>query len=146
MRRWDIYNNEENSETYNNWLLFSSSQVEPNLWKNDTLQLKLHAITALDSWTLLTKIKAISKKDPIYLYFWELDCDANDVHWLIDDNRFLHHEGLIYIPEVGDLCLQVLKSKYNHKLTSHLGQTKTYQLVYQDYSWPNLRGFVTNYI
>ena len=72
--------------------------------------------------------------------------DTHDPWWSVRANRVLVHDKQTYVPESNDLHLQVLKSKHNHQLVGYLGQSKTYQLVCWDYSWPNMQGFIEDYM
>jgi len=59
----------------------------------------------------------------------------------------LYYEGQFFMSDTGDLWLQVLKTKHDHVLAGHPEQSKTYQLVHQDFNWPNLhREFMSDYI
>jgi len=54
---------------------------------------------------------------------------TEDLYWTRGKNGMLYYEGQFFVPDTGDLWLQVLKTKHNHVLADHLGQSKTYQLV-----------------
>ena len=58
----------------------------------------------------------------------------------------LYYEEQLFVPDTGDLRLQVLKTKHDHVLAGHPGQAKTYQLVRRDFNWPNLQEFVSDYV
>jgi len=61
-------------------------------------------------------------------------------------NGILLHDKQVFVPELNNLWLQVLKAKYNYQLVGHLGQSKIYQLIQQEYSWPNIYVFVKEYM
>jgi len=63
---------------------------------------------------------------------------SQDVDWLLDKDGLVCYLGRIFVPDVLDLQLRILKYKYNHALASHFGQEKTQQLVERDYFWPGL--------
>jgi len=42
----------------------------------------------------------------------------------------LYYEGQFFMPDTSNLWLQVLKTKHDHVLAGHPGQSKTYQLVH----------------
>ena len=47
----------------------------------------------------------------------------------LDEEGLLLHNGLIYIPTVNTLKLEILKDCHDAKTASHLGQEKTLELV-----------------
>ncbi len=53
--------------------------------------------------------------------------------------------GKIYVPDVSDLQLRVLKHKHDHPISGHFSQNKTLELIRQEYSWPNMRTFIKDY-
>jgi len=63
---------------------------------------------------------------------------TEDPCWTRGENSILYYEGQFFMSDTGDLWLQVLKTKHDHMLVGHPGQSKTYQLVHQDFNWPNL--------
>ena len=58
--------------------------------------------------------------------------------WSHSDTRFLLHDGAVYVPNNGDLQTCILKACHDHLLTGHPGQTKTLELICQDYFWPKM--------
>ena len=66
--------------------------------------------------------------------------------WSRSDTGFLLHDGAVYIPNNGDLWTHVLKACHDHPLAGHPGQTKTLELIRQDYFWPKMRNDVTAFI
>lgn len=62
------------------------------------------------------------------------------------DGGILYRENRIYVPDFGDLRLQVLQSHHDHKLRGHQGIRKTTQMIMRTYFWPGLRREVTNYV
>ena len=67
---------------------------------------------------------------------------TNDPRWTRGEDVMLYYKGQVFIPNTGNLRLQVLKTKHDHVLAGHPGQSKTYQLVRWDFNWPNLQEFV----
>jgi len=72
--------------------------------------------------------------------------NLEDHCWTEEEDGMRYYEGQVYVPDTGDLCLQVLKSNHDHVLAGHPGQSKTYQLVRREFNWPNLREFVVDYV
>jgi len=54
--------------------------------------------------------------------------------------------GLIYIPANDQIKLQLLQAHHDSLLAGHQGQEKTYELISRNYTWPNLRKFVNDYV
>jgi hypothetical protein len=69
-----------------------------------------------------------------------------DSRWSRSNTGFLLHDGVVYVPNIGDLRTRVLKSCHDHPLAGHPGQTKTLELVRQDYFWPKMRDDVTAFV
>jgi hypothetical protein len=59
--------------------------------------------------------------------------DTSNLNWRLEDG-LLWHKAKIYVPDVNDLQLQVLKYKHDHILSGHFGQNKTIQLLWQTYT------------
>jgi len=106
----------------------------------------LKAIFILDQETLLADIKAAAALDPSLEKLVEPEQQAANHLWTLDQERILQFNGKIFVPNISDLCLRVLKSKHDHILSGHPGKEKTLQLVLRDYNWPKLREFVTDYV
>ena len=68
----------------------------------------------------------------------------SDPKWTVTDGLLLLRNR-IYVPDVADLRLRVLKHKHDHPLSGHLGQNKTLELVRREYVWPGMRAFVKDY-
>src|SRR3984893_12792553 len=75
----------------------------------------------------------------------DLRSNSADPKWSMDDDRLLRERGKIYVLDVNDLRLRVLRAKHDHPLARHFGQTKTTALVFRDYTWPKLRGFIPDF-
>jgi len=55
---------------------------------------------------------------------------TDDYRWTRGENDMLYYKEQVFIPDTGNLQLQVLKTKHDHVLAGHPGQSKTYQLVH----------------
>ena len=100
----------------------------------------------LDQETLLADIKAAAASDPSLEKLVEPKQQAVNHLWTLDQEGILQFNGKIFVPDIGDLHLRVLKSKHDHILFGHLGKEKTLQLVLRNYNWPKLQEFVTDYV
>jgi len=62
------------------------------------------------------------------------------------------HNGLIwvnwlmYVPEIPDLYLRILKNYHDHPAAGHPGQAAIYKLVCRDYWWPKVCQTIARYI
>ena len=61
------------------------------------------------------------------------------------DDSFLQHDNRIYVPEAGNLRLQVLQYKHDHILSRHFSQSKILSIIHHEYTWPGLRTFINNF-
>jgi len=48
-------------------------------------------------------------------------------------NSLILVNGLVYVPEIPDLYLRILKNCHDHPAAGHPGQAATYELVSRDY-------------
>jgi len=72
--------------------------------------------------------------------------DPADSCWSTNEAGFLQLDGRIYIPDLDDLCLRVLRYRHDHPLAGHFGQNQTLELIWREYTWPGLRTFVKDYV
>jgi len=107
---------------------------------------KLWAIILLDIKTLNLDIKAAVSAEQMHRNHQDAINLHGDNHWTTNVNGHLYFKEQIFVPDIGNLHLCILKTKHNHVLTGHPGQAKTLQLVQQDYTWPNLQTFVMDYM
>jgi hypothetical protein len=75
----------------------------------------------------------------------EFPSDPDHPCWSQDSQGFIHLDGCIYVPNSDNLHLHVLQYKHDHPISRHFGINKTLDLIHQDYTWPNLRDFITQY-
>ena len=45
----------------------------------------------------------------------------------------------MYVPDINNLCLQILRYKHDHPLSGHFGQACTLDLFRREYTWPGDR-------
>ena len=72
--------------------------------------------------------------------------DTAESQWSVDKSSFLRLDQHIYIPDVEDLRLRVLRNKHDHPISSHYGQNRTMDLIRREYIWPGIRTMVKDYI
>jgi hypothetical protein len=58
--------------------------------------------------------------------------------WSKDLAGLLQLDNRLYVPDANNLHLRVLQYKHDHMLASHFGQNKTLELIWWDYTWPNI--------
>ena len=69
-----------------------------------------------------------------------------DSHCSLSVDGLLRLDNCIYVPNVNDLCLHILRYKHDHPLSGHFGQAHTLDLTQQEYTWPGIHTFVKNYV
>ena len=52
-----------------------------------------------------------------------------DSQWSLSVDGLLRLDNCIYIPDVNNLCLQILRYKHDHLLSGHFGQACTLDLI-----------------
>ena len=55
-------------------------------------------------------------------------------------------DGLVYVPDEGNIKLEILKSCHDSKISGHLGQAKTLEIVSRNYFWPRMRQYINEYV
>jgi hypothetical protein len=75
----------------------------------------------------------------------KLETPAPPKNWSRSDTGFLMFADKIYVPDVSDLRLRVLKIKHDHPLSGHPGKHKTATLTLREFFWPKLRDTVSDY-
>jgi len=112
----------------------------------DSQPLTLWAVIVIDLQSLISDIKEAQESDQLHTNPLMNGGMTDDPHWTRGEDDMLYYEGQVFIPDTSNLQLQVLKTKHDHVLAGHPEQSKTYQLVRQDFNWPNLRQFVLDYV
>ena len=129
-RRWDVYPKGGNSDyaTVNPANLrpvFTQQQLTQSLRASTLLEPALRATVIMDQDQLRQDILAALPSDSVYV------AHANNPkpHWSVTPDGFLRHNNLIYVPEISDLRLRILRYKHDHILSGHPGQNKTTSLI-----------------
>jgi len=106
----------------------------------------------LDAAALLSSIKQGLRTDPEAAKHFERLRNANtpskstDEWSLSDDRELLLYKGSIYVPNQKDVRLDVLRSTHDHRLAGHPGISKTLKNVRQQFYWPRMIPFITDYV
>ena len=103
----------------------------------------LRAVAIMDVETLHSDILSALPSDPIAQVHLT---DPPDSRWSTNKAGFLRLDGHIYIPDLDDLHLWVLRYQHNHPLAGHFGQNRTLELIRREYTWPGLQTFIKDYV
>ena len=125
--------------------VFGSEQLSASLRASSLAEVVLDAAYIVDSDSLNSDILTALSKDPDSAKLLKLASDSAYPRWSVDNSGFLRLDNRIYVPDVDDLRLRVLRSKHDHILSGHFGQNKTLKLIRRDYTWPKIRTFVQDY-
>jgi Integrase zinc binding domain len=110
------------------------------------LPVALHGIITIDTEELQKDILAAYDTDPAIQSFHADSNNSKYSRWSVDNVRFVWIGQRILVPESGDLRLHVLQSFYDHPVSRHFGVKKTLSVIRQEYTWPNIREFVADYV
>lgn len=148
-RRWDVYLKEGGSgyasvNPQNFKAIFTSEQLSASLRASSLYEPVLRGVHTLDISSLHSDILSALPSDPITLA--HMSKTPLDPRWSLDDSGFLRLDNRIYVPDIGDLRLRVLRYKHDHLLSGHFGINKTLELIRREYTWPGIRSFVQDYV
>jgi len=147
-RRWDVYPKEGDSgytwvNPQNLRPVFTQEQLSNSLHATYLEFLVLCAVTIMDMETLHSNILSALPSDSIAQAHL---ADPLDSRWSTDEAGFLRLDGCIYILDLDDLCLRVLRYQHDHPLAGHFGQNWTLELIQCEYTWPGLKTFIKDYV
>src|SRR6202045_2425081 len=126
--------------------MFTGGQLISSLRASSLYEPALRTLFVIDDDQLRRDIRSGISLDPVIAPILEdLRSNSADPKWSMDDNRLLRERRRIYVLDVNDLQLHVLRVRHDHPLAGHFGQTKTTALVFRDYTWPKLQGFVLDF-
>ena len=63
-----------------------------------------------------------------------------------EEDGFVYHKGKLYVPNVKELCHEVVETCHDSITTGHPGKNGTIELVSPYYWWPRMAGFITKYV
>ena len=152
-RCWDVYPKEGDSDfatvnPQNLHPMFTQEQLTTSLHASYLLPPVLRAVHLTDTPAIHTDILSVL---PANSYAQDIITDLQSeapakVGWSLDNSGYLWKDGRLYVPDVKDLCLRILKDSHDHLLAGHLGIDKTTDLVRRDYTWSGVRKFIHDYI
>src|ERR1700730_1292663 len=126
--------------------MFTGGQLISSLQASSLYEPALHASFVIDNNQLCEDIQSGLSLDPVIAPILEDLClNSADLKWSMDDDRLLCKCRRIYVPDVNNLRLHVLHARHDHPLAGHFSWTKTMALVFRDYTWPKLQGFVLDF-
>src|SRR3984893_2174885 len=126
--------------------MFTGGQLISSLRASSLYEPALRASFVIDDDQLRRDIRSGISLDPVIAPILEdLRSNSADPKWSMDDDGLLRERRRIYVLDVNDLQLCVLHARHDHPLAGHFGQTKTMALVFRDYTWPKLQGFVSDF-
>ena len=130
-RRWDIYPKEGDSgyawvNPQNLRPVFTQEQLANSLQATHLKFPVLRAVAIMDIETLHSDILTTLPSDPIAQAHVS---DTAESRWSVDESGFLWLDRRIYIPDIEDLCLRVLRNKHDHPISGHYGQNQTMDLI-----------------
>ncbi|KAE8213221.1 hypothetical protein CF319_g9194, partial [Tilletia indica] len=62
------------------------------------------------------------------------------------DSGLLMQHGRIFVPDCEDLKVRLLLQAHDSPSAGHHGQAKTFELLHRQYTWPQMRSFVNDYV
>jgi Integrase zinc binding domain/RNase H-like domain found in reverse transcriptase len=125
---------------------FSSTQLSTSLRATVMLPVALRGIITMDIEELQKDILSAYDTDPAVQLFRADSDNSKYSRWSVDDVGFVWIDQRILVPESGDLRLRVLQSFHDHPVSGHFGVNKTLLVIRREYTWPNIREFVVDYV
>jgi len=123
--------------------MFTQEQLASSLRATILLTPAICAATLVNVEQLHKDILTALPSDPVALSH---KSDSSDSRWSTDSTGLLCLDDRIYVPDINDLRLRVLRYKHDHPLSSHFGQNRTLELVRREYTWPGVCTFIKDYI
>jgi len=77
---------------------------------------------------------------------WRLSAQALCSSEWSDHDGLLYFCGCIYMPPTSNLCCCIISLCHDTKIAGHTGQFKTLELISQNYWWPNMSCYVSQYV
>ncbi|KAF8831748.1 hypothetical protein HHX47_DHR1001045 [Lentinula edodes] len=150
-RRWDVYPKEGDIgyaqvNPHNFRPIFTNEQLTASLRATFLEGPVLRASIIMDIEALHQAIILALPADPSSVVGLELAKDPSNERWSLGSDKLLRLDDRIYVPNHGDLRLQVLRYFHDHPLSGHFGQNRTLEAVRRQYTWPKVRDFVRDYV
>jgi transposase InsO family protein len=149
-RRYDVYPKEGDSgyaraNPHNFKPIFGSESLSASVRATYAEHSFLRAAQLMDYESLRSDILSGLTSDILAVEISDKTPEPNS-KWSRTDSGYLLYENRIYVPDVSDLRLRILRDKHDHPISGHPGQTKTVQLVAREFYWPNMRTMAQEYV
>ena len=149
-RRFDVYPKEGDSDyahvnPQNFRPVFTTEQLASSLRASTLTGPILRAVAILDVNELHAGIHAALEQDPFCKEKMASLRTTPEPRWSVDNAGFLRIDGRLFVPDLNDLRLQVLRNTHDHPTAGHFGQNKTLKIIRHEYTWPQIRKFVREY-
>jgi len=150
-RRWDVYPKEGDIgyaqvNPHNFRPIFTNEHLTTSLRATFLEGPSLQASIVMDIEALHDAIQSSYEFDSEAVVGLAFAHDATKPRWSIGSDGLLRLDNRIYVPNTGDLRLQVLRYFHDHPLSGHFGQNRTLESIRRQYTWPKIRDFVRDYI
>ncbi|KIN98909.1 hypothetical protein M404DRAFT_30877 [Pisolithus tinctorius Marx 270] len=148
MHHWDIYPKGGDRDyaqvnPHNLCPMFTQEQLTSSLRTTTLMAPVLHAAMVFDVECLHSNIVSTLPSDPVSTSHVPTPTKPQ---WSLDSNGLLCLDSHIFVPDIDDLCLQVLRLKHDHPLAGHFRQNRTLELIHRDYMWPNLHSDMKEFV
>ena len=150
-RRWDVYPKEGDIgyaqvNPHNFRPIFTNDQLTTSLRATFLEGPVLRASVVMDFEAVHQSIREHYSSDGEAMAGLKLVDDPSNLRWTMGLDGLLRLDGRIYVPNFGDLRLQILRFFHDHPLSGHFGQNRTLEAVRRQYTWPKVREFVKDYV
>ncbi|KIN98770.1 hypothetical protein M404DRAFT_31093 [Pisolithus tinctorius Marx 270] len=147
-QHWDVYPKGGDRDyaqvnPHNLHPMFTQEQLASSLCTTTLMAPVLRAAMVFDVECLHSDIVSTLPSDPVSASHLPTPTKPR---WSLGSDGLLRLDGRIFVADIDDLRLRVLRFKHDHPLAGHFGQNRTLELVCRDYVWPNLRSDVKEYV
>ena len=104
--------------------VFGSEQLAASLQASSLAEVVLDSTYIVDLDSSNSDILKALPKDLDSAHLLKLASDSAYPQWSINESGFLHLDNWIYVPNVDNLRLHILRSKHDHILSGHFGQRR----------------------
>src|ERR1700730_548552 len=102
--------------------MFTGGQLISSLQASSLYEPALCASFMIDDDQLCKDIRSGISLNPVIAPILEdLHLNSADPKWSMDDDGLLREHGRIYVPDINDLRLCVLRARHDHPLAGHFG-------------------------
>jgi hypothetical protein len=106
----------------------------------------LRGIITMGIEELQKDILAAYDTDPAVQSFYADSDNSKYLCWSVDSVGFIWINQQIIVSESRDLWLCILQSFHDHSVSGHFSVNKTLSVIRREYTWPNIREFVADYV